>query len=715
MRPGLVPQSAPCIVSHNMALGGAQTAVLRMIQALPAWARERTTLYCQSPDMPLLEAAVGKHGFAVGKITADAPADPSCWVLSYGNLRDLPQRPTSLILHSWDDEGFRYVTRTYGHMRGLTVAGVSQQVLNRYADWIGQGGHTTAGLLPPPVTQWACVKGERTEGRIVVAWMGRPLESKGLMSLPYLLALDPQLIVRAWTGAETAGLEYTRRVQAQAMAELLKLADDLGVRDRLDLRPLDFDPFAYSHRLAGAHVLLGNSRREGFLMTAAEALSCGIPVVVTRTCGVADFVAQGVNGQLIDWDENPQRLARASYAAIRQAVDLDPMRCLQSVRNLSLQAGYQAAYGQVLARLTHTSLQHESPRVTVGVRIHKGMRIERLDEAVSSLAMQTYRRFKTVLLVDGPWEYGEMLSRRYDLPLLCTGLEPDITHCSALHRQAVAACDTEFYKPLDYDDQLLPDYLQRAVAAMDDKKLDVYGCRLMTLQDGQFSQRPWPHKALETMFTGQSGDNMLPHSSVLVRAQMCRKAGNYQERAIGLGADDYNLWFRIHNAGGKFWRDDVHNVVYRIHESNSLKIRKSRYGSNAATVLAESKSEQQTRLAIGVATAAESPGIPATPDVTQSAPVRSHRLAGAAAAAALALAALPAAAAAPIAATANPVSDVQPAPAGLLDRWVAMVKRTGKSAIDKLNKVNLPDPSAGGKDVHQGAGHAPIDLAPPHS
>ena len=46
-------------------------------------------------------------------------------------------------------------------------------------------------------------------------------------------------------------------------------------------------------------------------------------------------------------------------------------------------------------------------------------------------------------------------------------MEPDITHCSWLHRQAVEQCDTEFYKPLDYDDQLLPGYLERAVATLD--------------------------------------------------------------------------------------------------------------------------------------------------------------------------------------------------------------------------------------------------------
>ena len=590
-RNGLVPPVAPCVVSHNLALGGAQISVLRLINCLPDWVRSRTTLYVQSDDMPLLDAA-SRHGFDVGAVTTQAPDDPSCWVLSYGKLAGLPQRPTSLILHSWDDEGWRYITRTYGDQRGLTVAGVSQQVLDRFAPWIKQGGHGVAGVLPPPVTEFTMAKGRRSPNRIVVAWMGRPLESKGLLSLPYLLKLDPRIVVRAWTGAETGGNAYTRRVQAETMEKLIKLAIELKVQDRLDLRPLSFDPFSYRERLKGAHVLLGNSRREGFLMTAAEALSCGVPVVVTRTCGVAEFVKEGVNGCLIDWDEDPKRLAKASYDAVLRAVNYKQMDCLQSVQDLSTAARYRRAYGDTLARLTHTSLRCEegTARVTVGLRIHKGMSIESLDQAASSLAMQTYRQFKTVLLVDGPWAYAEKLAERYDLPLICTGEEPDITHCSGLHRKAVEQCDTEFYKPLDYDDQLAPTYLERAVATLDRAKADVYGCLLMTLQDGAYSPRWWPNKPVATMFTGKSDDNQLPHSSVMMRTAICRAAGNYNERAVGLGADDYNLWYRIHKAGGTFVRDDaVRNVVYRIHEKNSLKIRRARYGNQVDTSGAKGK------------------------------------------------------------------------------------------------------------------------------
>ena len=576
-----LPQISPCFVSHNLALGGAQTAVLRYISALPDWVRDRTTLYSQSDDMPLLDAAE-KAGFNCGTVTREAPVDPSSYFLSYGDLTGLPQRPTSLVLHSWDDAGWRFINRAYDHMRGIKVAGVSNKVLNRYSDWAREKDHEILGVLTPPVSEFAVAKGQYDpKGRIVVGWMGRPLESKGLMTLPYLLQSEPRMVIRAWTGADTAGLEYTQRTQAEALAKVQKLARDLGVDDRLDIRPLDFNPFNYRHRLEGCHVLLGNSEKEGFLLTAAEALSCGIPVVVTKTCGVADFIENGRNGMLIDWSSNPKKLAKAAHRAILKAAECTSVDCLASAADLSLAANYANAHSQILGEMTGTCLINRDPRVTVGLRIHKGTDVTKLDDAVNSLAAQTYRRFKAVLLVDGPWSFAEPIARRYGLPLICTGLEPDIEHCSWLHRQAVERCDTEFYKPLDYDDQLIPTYLERAVATLDREKVDVYGCKLLTLEDGEIQPRlHWPNKPLETMFTGNSDDNMLPHSSVTLRTEIARKAGNYQERAVGLGADDYHLWYRIHQVGGKFFRDDeVRNVVYRIHEANSLKIRRARFGN----------------------------------------------------------------------------------------------------------------------------------------
>ncbi len=575
-----LPRVNPCFVTHNLALGGAQTAVLRYISALPEWVRERTTLYSQSDDMPLLDAAE-QSGFSCGNVTREAPVDPSSWFLSYGDLSGLPQRPTSLVLHSWDDAGWRFINRAYDDLHGMTVAGVSQKVLDRYAGWASEKNHRIAGVMTPPVSEFTSAKGKfDPKGRIVVGWMGRPLESKGLMTLPYLLEAEPRMVIRAWTGSDTAGLEYTQRTQAEALAKVKALAEKLGVSDRFDIRPLDFNPFNYRHRLEGCHALLGNSEKEGFLLTAAEALSCGIPVVVTKSCGIADFIQNGRNGYLIDWNANPKKLAKAAGKALLKAATLSSVDCLASAADLSLGANYAEAHRDILAEMTGTSLNNADARVTVGLRIHKGTDVSKLDDAVCSLVSQTYKRFKVKLLVDGPWSFAEPLAKRYGLPLICTGLEPDIEHCSWLHRQAVAECDTEFYKPLDYDDQIMPTYLERAVHMIEQKKADVYGCLLLTHENNEITPRlHWPNKGVETMFTGNSDDNMLPHSSVLLRAEVARKAGNYQERAVGLGADDYHLWNRIHQVGGVFFRDDeVRNVVYRIHEANSLKIRRARFG-----------------------------------------------------------------------------------------------------------------------------------------
>ena len=195
----------------------------------------------------------------------------------------------------------------------------------------------------------------------------------------------------------------------------MKLARKLGVEDRLDIRPLDFNALSYRHRLEGCHVLLGNSRKEGFLLTAAEALSCGIPVVVTKTCGIADFIKGGYNGYLIDWNDNPKRLAKIAHRAILKAAKLDPVKCLASVDQLSLGSNYASAYRPVLANLTHTGLQHENARVTVGVRIHEGVDASFLDDAINSIAAQTYRNFRTVLLVDGSWSFGEKLAERCEI------------------------------------------------------------------------------------------------------------------------------------------------------------------------------------------------------------------------------------------------------------------------------------------------------------
>jgi phosphatidylinositol alpha-1,6-mannosyltransferase len=54
-------------------------------------------------------------------------------------------------------------------------------------------------------------------------------------------------------------------------------------------------------RYAGAHVFVLPSYNEGMSVATLEALAAGLPVVVTRTGGAAELVAEDVNGLTFDW------------------------------------------------------------------------------------------------------------------------------------------------------------------------------------------------------------------------------------------------------------------------------------------------------------------------------------------------------------------------------------------------------------------------------
>jgi hypothetical protein len=101
---------------------------------------------------------------------------------------------------------------------------------------------------------------------------------------------------------------------------------------------------------------------------------------------------------------------------------LSSVDCLATAAELSLGANYASAHSRILAEMTGTSLHHPEARVTIGLRIHQGTDVSKLDDAVASLANQTYRKFKVKLLVDGPWSFAEPLAARYGLPLICTGM-----------------------------------------------------------------------------------------------------------------------------------------------------------------------------------------------------------------------------------------------------------------------------------------------------
>lgn len=156
--------------------------------------------------------------------------------------------------------------------------------------------------------------------------VGRLVEEKGLDLLLRALSDMNRDEGRRKTVLTVIGgsARERRRGWGAAMCEL---AANLGVASAVVWRG-QVEPEGVARAMTEADVLAAPSRYETFGLAVAEALSCGLPVVATRTGGLADQVEHGVTGMLTPAEDisgltnalrilrdDPDRLARLGQAA----------------------------------------------------------------------------------------------------------------------------------------------------------------------------------------------------------------------------------------------------------------------------------------------------------------------------------------------------------------------------------------------------------------
>ena len=82
------------------------------------------------------------------------------------------------------------------------------------------------------------------------------------------------------------------------------------------------DPLPAYHR---AEVFVLPTLEDGSPFAAAEAMSCGLPVITTDSCGAAEWVASSQSGWIVP-SRNPEALAEAIETALSRRRDLKAMR-----------------------------------------------------------------------------------------------------------------------------------------------------------------------------------------------------------------------------------------------------------------------------------------------------------------------------------------------------------------------------------------------------
>jgi glycosyltransferase involved in cell wall biosynthesis len=100
--------------------------------------------------------------------------------------------------------------------------------------------------------------------------------------------------------------------------ELIRLAERLGIKDRVFLPGVTDE---ISTIYLNAEIYVQSSFFEGFPNTLVEAMSLGLPVVVTNWNGVEDLVEDGVNGLVVPFRE--ENLAKA----MERLINNENLRC----------------------------------------------------------------------------------------------------------------------------------------------------------------------------------------------------------------------------------------------------------------------------------------------------------------------------------------------------------------------------------------------------
>lgn len=175
-----------------------------------------------------------------------------------------------------------------------------------------------------------------------------------------------------------------------------------------------------------------------------------------------------------------------------------------------------------------------------------------LNKSILSLVNQTYKKFKTMIVLDECWSNTiEMItSSNYDLDL--TILTRDKKQgLSYAKNYGLFHINTEWVGFLDGDDLYVPTKLEEQVKYIETNNVDFLGTKSWYI-DGLNEKDLYPNWYLsneETPFCESHEDiksnifetNVLTHGSMLVRKECINKLNGYQDVR---GMEDWDLWKR---------------------------------------------------------------------------------------------------------------------------------------------------------------------------
>ena len=427
--------------------------------------------------------------------------------LGYDLLPDmtcLPEPPAVVVqLHAEEPNktGYvRYVSRRYGNLidafsvvsEDLKQTIVNYEIPPSKIDVIYLGVDSEGEFDPGRVEPLELAE----NGAKRILWPGRLVEQK-----------DPLLTMEALALARERGAEFVLDVVGDGHLKepARERAEELGIADAIRWHPPSQE-MARWYR--SADLVLMTSLYEGIPLVVYEALAMGVPVVAPALPGNVEFM-DADSGALVEPRDDPERYAEAivsllgdeerrrlmgerSRARMRQDFSLAEMGCrhdalyerLLSERTASSRWRNEELFGEedpaqrepagpppAPLRLSRDPV----PERTVGVIVPCYRHGIFLDACIASVKAQTLKPAAIVVVDDGSEdpETVEALARLDDDPEVTVLRQPRNAGPSAARNRALEQLDTSYFLPIDADDELLPDALERMLAQLEAAPADI--------------------------------------------------------------------------------------------------------------------------------------------------------------------------------------------------------------------------------------------------
>ncbi len=222
------------------------------------------------------------------------------------------------------------------------------------------------------------------------------------------------------------------------------------------------------------------------------------------------------------------------------------------------------------------------PIVSVVVTTYNGSLL--IDQTIASMLAQTFRDFELIIVDD--------LSTDDTVARIEHHVDPRIRLVCNLHNLGVVGSRNvgfslargRYIAALDHDDLSVPDRLERQVAYLDaHPDVVLVGSRWLNFSNGQTSFDLYEVTDPPLIRWALHLSNIMCYSTLMVRAECVRRLSPpmRQERVL---ADDFDFYHRLLDFG-EIARLPEALVIYRLHGSNTFRLRMDEMQHNAALVL----------------------------------------------------------------------------------------------------------------------------------